>query len=71
MEHELTALERSARQYAVAGEASFLESYRANRAAFQASIRQLEEIVIRAEGDGAEDSVAALARLVEDRFGED
>ncbi|MGH9576213.1 MAG: hypothetical protein ACRD3R_02165, partial [Terriglobales bacterium] len=31
----ITALERSARQYAVAGEATFLEAYRANRAVFQ------------------------------------
>ena len=30
-----------------------------------------DSIVIRAEGDGAEDAVAALAQLVEDRFGED
>jgi len=30
-----------------------------------------DSIVIHAEGDGAEDAVAALAALVEDRFGED
>ncbi len=30
-----------------------------------------DSIVIRAQGDGAEDAVAALAQLVEDRFGED
>jgi phosphocarrier protein len=30
-----------------------------------------DTITISAEGDGAEDAVAALARLVEDRFGED
>ena len=30
-----------------------------------------DSIVIRAEGDGAEDAVAALAQLVADRFGEE
>ena len=30
-----------------------------------------DSIVIRAEGDGAEAAVAALAELVEDRFGEE
>jgi len=30
-----------------------------------------DTITIRAEGEGAEDAVAALARLVEDRFGEE
>ncbi|QJR14413.1 sensor histidine kinase [Usitatibacter palustris] len=40
----INALERSARQYAVAGEGTFLEAYRANRAAFQASLKQLEEM---------------------------
>ena len=30
-----------------------------------------DEIVITAEGEGADEAVAALAGLVEDRFGED
>ena len=30
-----------------------------------------DSITIRAEGDGAEESVEALAQLVEDRFGEE
>jgi phosphocarrier protein HPr len=30
-----------------------------------------DSITIHAEGDGAEEAVAALARLVEDRFGEE
>ena len=30
-----------------------------------------DTIIIRAEGDGAEEAVEALARLVEDRFGEE
>lgn len=37
------SLERSARQYAVAGEATFLEAYRANRAAFEEIVRELGE----------------------------
>ena len=37
----ITALERSARQYAVAGETPFLEAYGANRANFQSVTRQL------------------------------
>jgi two-component system sensor histidine kinase GlrK len=52
----ITALERSARQYAVAGEATFLEAYRANRTAFQNSLRQLDEMPLteaqRAEVEG-------------------
>src|SRR5918911_583785 len=34
------AMERSSRQYAVAGEAPFLETYRTHRAAFQGLARQ-------------------------------
>jgi phosphocarrier protein HPr len=30
-----------------------------------------DEIIISADGDAAEDAVAALAALVEDRFGEE
>jgi two-component system sensor histidine kinase GlrK len=45
----ITALERSARQYAVAGEATFLEAYRTNRNAFQATVRILEEMTLSDE----------------------
>ncbi|APV51843.1 hypothetical protein BWI17_20505 [Betaproteobacteria bacterium GR16-43] len=45
----LTALERSARQYAVAGEATFLEAYRSNRATFQAAVKQLEDMPLTEE----------------------
>src|SRR4051812_30057804 len=38
----VTSLERSARQYAVAGDASFLEAYRANRAIFRGALEQLD-----------------------------
>jgi len=40
----ITSLERSARQYAVAGEATFLEAYRTHRAALQTIVRQLDSM---------------------------
>lgn len=55
----VTALERSARQYAVAGEATFLEAYRANRASFQAAARQLEEMPL---SDDQRAEVGGLSR---------
>ncbi|QJR10246.1 Sensor histidine kinase QseE [Usitatibacter rugosus] len=62
----VTALERSARQYAVAGEATFLEAYRANRSAFQGAVKQLEEMALTDEQRGEltslsrqEESIAA------------
>ena len=42
----ITSLERSARQYAVAGDAKFLEAYHANRTAFQGVIRQLQVMAL-------------------------
>jgi two-component system sensor histidine kinase GlrK len=39
----LTSLERSARQYAVAGEATFLDAYRANRVKFHETRKSLED----------------------------
>jgi len=42
----IISLERSARQYAVAGDSTFLEAYRANRASFQAATRQLQEYAL-------------------------
>jgi len=58
----VTALERSARQYAVAGEATFLDAYRANRYAFQAAVKQLEEMPLTEEQRG---ELLALARQEE------
>jgi two-component system sensor histidine kinase GlrK len=58
----VTALERSARQYAVAGEATFLEAYRANRSAFQTAVKQLEEMALTDEQRG---ELTALARQEE------
>src|SRR5450432_1480583 len=42
----VAALERSARQYAVAGEATFLDAYRANRMAFLALTQQLDSMAL-------------------------
>src|SRR5688572_14742596 len=39
----LMSLERSARQYAVAGEPAFFENYRTHRNTFQRLVRQLDE----------------------------
>jgi two-component system sensor histidine kinase GlrK len=55
----LTSLERSARQYAVAGEASFLEAYRGHRAALLASVRQLQAMAL---SDGQRLELAAVER---------
>jgi two-component system sensor histidine kinase GlrK len=55
----VASLERSARQYAVAGEATFLEAYRANRASFQAITRQLGAMAL-SETQRAE--VVAIAK---------
>ncbi len=41
---QVAPLERAARQYAVAGEAPFLDAYRADRADFAAALRTLEEM---------------------------
>src|SRR6185369_5988475 len=43
-----TALERSARQYAIAGEPSFLEAYQASRGTFVTTLAQLEAMPLSA-----------------------
>ncbi len=55
----ITALERSARQYAVAGDPTFLAAYRTNRSNFQEATRQLGDMAL-AEGQRIE--VAAIER---------
>ena len=57
-----TSLERTARQYAVAGEVTFLEAYRANRANFRALTRKLEDMPL---GDSQRAELAALERQEE------
>jgi two-component system sensor histidine kinase GlrK len=64
----VTSLERSARQYAVAGEAPFLEAYRANRANFRAIARKLADMPLtesqRAEVSALEHQEEAIGQLV-------
>src|SRR5687768_13354620 len=55
----LTSLERSARQYAVAGDASFLEAYRGHRAALPSSVRQLQAMAL---SDGQRQELSAVER---------
>jgi two-component system sensor histidine kinase GlrK len=56
----ITSLERSARQYAVAGDATFLDAYRANRAAFQSAVKQLQEYPL--SGDQKAEIAAIVAQ---------
>ena len=58
----LTSLERSARQYAVAGEASFLEAYRAHRATFTSNLQQLAAMTL---SDAQRQELAAIEREAE------
>jgi two-component system sensor histidine kinase GlrK len=58
----LAVLERSARQYAVAGEGSFLEAYRANRATFLATLKLLDDMPL---SDGQRSESTAIARQEE------
>jgi two-component system sensor histidine kinase GlrK len=64
----ITSLERSARQYAVAGEAIFLEAYQANRAAFHAILRPLGDMGLsdaqRAEVTAMQQQEAAINELI-------
>jgi two-component system sensor histidine kinase GlrK len=53
----ITALERSARQYAVAGETTFLDAYGANHASFLAITRQLDAMGL---SDNQRAEVAAI-----------
>lgn len=62
----IASLERTARQYAVAGEAPFLEAYRANRAAFAATLRSIDDMAL-SEPQRAESG--AIARLEEEIHG--
>jgi two-component system sensor histidine kinase GlrK len=59
----VATLERSARQYAVAGEAPFLDAYRANRASFGATLRSLDEMPL---SDAQRAESAAIAKLEEE-----
>ncbi len=58
----ITALERSARQYAVAGEATFLDAYRANRATFVRLTQQLDAMAL---SENQRSEVASIERIEE------
>jgi two-component system sensor histidine kinase GlrK len=64
----ITSLERSARQYAVAGETTFLDAYRANRASFLALMKQLDAMALsdnqRAEVAAIEQQEDSIHQLV-------
>ena len=64
----ITSLERSARQYAVAGEATFFDAYKANRTNFQAIVSQLRDMDLsqaqRVEVSGVEQQEAAIHELL-------
>jgi two-component system, NtrC family, sensor histidine kinase GlrK len=55
----VTSLERSGRQYAVAGEATFLEAYRGHREALRGSLRSLDAMALSEDQRG---EVAAIGR---------
>ena len=56
------SLERSARQYAVAGEAPFLEAYRTHRATLQSTIHQLQGMAL---SDSQRNELAAIESQAE------
>ena len=55
----LTSIERSARQYAVAGEENFLDAYGTNRAALKRNLVQLEAMSLSSE---QRDEIATISR---------
>jgi two-component system sensor histidine kinase GlrK len=69
LESSIAALERSARQYAVAGEARLLEAYRANRQAFRDVIAQIEAMALtedqRAEAAAIRRQEESIAGIID------
>ncbi len=59
----IAALERSARQYAIAGEATFLDAYRANRATFLGLAATLDSMAL---SDNQRSEVASIERQEDD-----
>jgi two-component system sensor histidine kinase GlrK len=57
---QVASLERAARQYAVAGEAPFLEAYRGSRADFAASLRAIDEMELSDTQRRESSAIAAL-----------
>jgi two-component system sensor histidine kinase GlrK len=66
----ITLLERSARQYAVAGEKAFLDTYEGHRARFAETARALEAMALtdaqRTELGAIESQERAISRLIDD-----
>ena len=65
----IASLERSARQYAVAGEAPFLEAYRANRAAFAATLRSIDDMALSEPQRAESGAIARLEEEISERLG--
>jgi two-component system sensor histidine kinase GlrK len=59
----VASLERSARQYAVAGETTFLDAYRANRTAFGLTLRSLDDMPL---SEAQRAASAAIAKIEDD-----
>jgi len=62
----VNSLERSARQYAVAGELTFLEAYRGHREAFVALLRQLDTMSLSEEQRGEAASIERDANAIDE-----
>jgi two-component system sensor histidine kinase GlrK len=63
------SLERSSRQYAIAGEAPYLDAYRTHRAAYESLVRQLDAMPL---GDAQRNQLATIVReadLINDTLG--
>ena len=59
----IVSLERSARQYAVAGDNAFLEAYRKHRATFAANLKQLDAMAL---SDAQRSELASMQRQADD-----
>ncbi len=59
---QAASLERAARQYAVAGQAPFLEAYRGSRASFAATLRSIDAMAL---SDPQREQSAAIVKLEE------
>src|SRR6185436_7011499 len=62
----VTSMERSARQYAVAGDSTFLEAYRTNRTAFVTLTRQLDAMALSDEQRSEVSAIERQAQSIDD-----
>ena len=65
----IASLERSARQYAVAGEAPFLEAYQTHRGSLQATVRQLQTMALSETQRGELVAIEAQAEAIHQFIG--